>query len=59
MATIVGVFKVAQSSFQEKPLTEDTAQLALFLVINESATAKTAVCTYLKPTLNGNFVGPE
>ena len=58
MATVLGVFKVAQnSSFYKKPLTKDTAQMAKFLVINESATAKTAVCTYLKPTLNGNFVG--
>ena len=31
--------------------------MALFLVFNESATAKIALCTYLKPTLNGNFVG--
>ena len=34
-------FKVAQSLFlQQKPLTKDTAQMALFLVVNESATAK-------------------
>ena len=31
--------------------------MALFLVFNESATAKTALCTYLKPNLNENFVG--
>ena len=58
MATVLIVFKVAQnSSFLQKPVTEDTAQIALFLVFNESATAKIALCTYLKPTLNGNFVG--
>ena len=57
MATVLGVFKVAQNSFQQKPLTKDTAQIALLLVFNESATAKMALCTYLKPNLNGNFVG--
>ena len=31
--------------------------MALFLVINESATAKTALWTYLRLTLNGNYVG--
>ena len=57
MATVLGVFKVAQNFFLQKPLTKDTAQMSLFLVFNESATAKIALCTYLKPTLNGNFVG--
>ena len=52
METVLGVFKVAQNSFSTKPLTKDTAQMALFLVFNESATAKIALCTYLKPTLN-------
>ena len=42
--------------FLQKPLTKDTAQIALFLVFNESVTAKIALCTYLKLTLNGNFV---
>ena len=36
-------FKVAQNSFVQKPLTKDTAQMALFLVLNESATAKIAL----------------
>ena len=58
MATVLGVSKVAQNFlFPQKPLTKDTAQMASFLVFNESATAKIALCTYLKPTLNGNFVG--
>ena len=43
--------------FLQKPLTKVTAQMALFLVFNESATDKMALCTYLKPTLNGNIVG--
>ena len=30
--------------------------MALFLVFKESETAKIALCTYLKPTLNGNFL---
>ena len=57
MAAILGVFQVAQIFFLQKPLTKDTAQMALFLVFNENATAKIALCTYLKPTINGNFVG--
>ena len=58
MATVLGVFKVAQNAFfLQKPLTKDTAQMALFLVCNESATAKIALFTYIKPTLNGTFVG--
>ena len=58
MAIVLGVFKVAQNSFfLQKPLTKDTAQMALFLVFNESATAKITLCTYLKPPLNGTFVG--
>ena len=44
------------SFFLQKPLTKDT-EIALILVFNESATAKIGLCTYLKPTLNGNFVG--
>ena len=58
MATVLGVFKVAQNSFfLQKSLTKDTTQMALFLVFNENAKAKIALCTYLKLTLNGNFVG--
>ena len=57
MATVLGVFKVAQNVFLQKTLTKDTAQMALFLVFNESANTKTALCTYLRLTLNGNFVG--
>ena len=56
MATVLGVFNVAQNFFLQKPLTKDTTQMALFLVFNESTTAKIALCTYLKPTFNGNFV---
>ena len=56
MATVLGVFKVAQNYFSTKPLTKDTAQLALFLVFNESATAKIALCSYLRTTLNENYV---
>ena len=57
MATVLGVFKVAQNFFLQKPLTKDTAQMALLLAFNESNTAKIALCTHLKPALNGNFVG--
>ena len=34
----------------QKPLTKDTAQMALFLVFNESTNTKIAFCTYLKLT---------
>ena len=52
----LGVFKVAQTLFSQKPLTKDTAEMALILAFNESVTAKIALCTYLKPTVNGDFV---
>ena len=57
MTTVLGVFKVAQKFFLQKPLTKDTAQMALFWVCNESATAKIALWTYFRMTLNGNAVG--
>ena len=31
--------------------------MALFLVFNESANTKIALCTYLRLTLNRNYVG--
>ena len=57
MATVLGVFKVAQNIFSTKPLTKDAAPMAIFLIFNESATAKIALWTYLRMTLKGNFVG--
>ena len=56
MATVLGVLRWLKTLLQ-KPLTKDTAQMALFLVFSESATAKIPLCTYLKPTLIGNIVG--
>ena len=56
MVTVLGVFK-AKIFFLQKPLSKDTVQMALLLVFNENATAKIALWTYLKMTLNGNFVG--
>ena len=43
--------------FLQKPLIENTAQMALFLVFKESATTKISLWTYLRTTLNGNYVG--
>ena len=57
MATVLGVLRWLKTLSLQKPLTKDTAQMALFLVFNESATVKIALCTYLRMTLNGNFVG--
>ena len=57
MATVLGVLRWLKTLFLQKPLTKDIAQMALFFVFNENATAKIALCTYLKPTINGNFVG--
>ena len=54
MATGLGILRWLKT---QKPLTKDTAQMELFLVFKESETAKIALCTYIKPTLNGNFVG--
>ena len=50
-------FQVAQNFFQQKPLFKDTAQMALFLVFNESVNTETALCAYLKLIFNGNYVG--
>ena len=58
MAMVLGAcLGVSKVFFLQKPLIKDTAQTALFLVFNESATAKIALCTYLNPTINGTFVG--
>ena len=57
MATVLGVLSCSKVFFPQKPPTKDTAQMALFLVFNESATAKIALSTYLKLILNGKFVG--
>ena len=57
MATVLGVLRWLKSLFSTKPLIKDTAQMALFLVFNGSATAKIALWTYLRMTLNGNYVG--
>ena len=43
MATVLGFLRWLKVSFLQKPLIKDTAQMALFLVFNESATAKTAL----------------
>ena len=57
MATVESVLRWLKRFFLQKPLTKDTAQMALFLVFNESANTKKALCTYLKLIINGNFVG--
>ena len=52
------VFKVAQTCLFYKNLqTKDTAQIALFLVFNVGKNAKIDLCTYLRLTLNENYVG--
>ena len=52
MAAVLGVLKVAQNSvFLEKPLTKDTAQMALCLVCNESAKAK-LLCALISSRLS-------
>ena len=57
MAIVLGVLRWLKTLFLQTPLTKDTAQMALFLVFNESANTKKALCTYLKLIINGNFVG--
>ena len=56
MATDLGVLRYLKTLFPTKPLTKDTAQMALFLVFNESLTAKVALCPHPTLTLNGNYV---
>ena len=51
------VFKVAQRNFLQKPHTKNTVQKAKVLVFNESANIKIVLCTYLRLTINGNYVG--
>ena len=43
--------------FLQKPQTKDTVQMAIVLVLNESSNNKIALYTYLRPTLNGYYVG--
>ena len=43
--------------FSTKTLTKDTAQIGLFLVFHEGTNAKIDLCTYVRLTLNGNYVG--
>ena len=57
MSTVLSVLRWLKRLFRQKPLTKDTAQMTLFLVFKESETAEKALCTYLKLTLKGNFVG--
>ena len=57
MATVFSVLSWLKGLFPTKPLTKDTEQIALFLVLNESANTEIALCTYLRLTLNGNYVG--
>ena len=56
MATVLGVFKVVEG-FSEKTSNQRHSTNGIILVFNESAIAKIALCTYLRMTLNGNFVG--
>ena len=48
---------MAQRYFQQKPSTKDTLQLAILLVFNESVNTQIALYTYLRLTLNENYVG--
>ena len=58
MATMLSVFSGGSNIFVlQKPLTKDTAQIALFLVFHEGANAKKDLCTYVRLTINGNYVG--
>ena len=57
VATDLSGFKVAQRSFLQKPLTEDTLRMALVLVLNESSNTKIALYTYLRLFLNVDYVG--
>ena len=43
--------------FPTKTLTKDTAQIVLFFVFHEGTNGKIDLCTYVRLTLNGNYVG--
>ena len=57
MATILSVLRWLKLFFLQKPQTKDTVQMALVLVFNESSNTKIALYTYLRLTLNENYVG--
>ena len=56
MTTILSVLRLLKVIFLQKPQTEDTAQMAIVLVFNESANTKIALYTYLRLTLDGKYV---
>ena len=51
MATVLGVLRWLKTLLQ-KPLTKDTAQIALFLVFHEGTNGKMDLCTYVRMSLN-------
>ena len=53
----LSVLRWLKNIFLQKPQTKDTVQMAIVLVFNESENTKIALYTYLRPTLNGNYVG--
>ena len=55
MATVLGVFKVAQNCFLQKHLTKYTAQMTLFLIFKETAVAKRA-CAPIESRLSTEIV---
>ena len=58
MATTLSVILGGSNIFVlQKPLTKDTAQIALFLVFHEGTNAKIDLCTYVRLTLNGIYAG--
>ena len=57
MATVFIVLGGSKLFFLQKPQTKDTVQMAIVLVYNESSKTKIALNSYLKLTLNGNYVG--
>ena len=57
MATALSVLWWLKGIFLQKLQTKDTVQMAIVLVFNESAHTKIALHTYLRLTLDGNYVG--
>ena len=57
MAIVLCVLRWLKSFFLQKPHTKNAAQKAKVLVFHESANNNVALNTYLRLTLDGNYVG--
>ena len=57
IGTVLSVLRWLKGHFLQKPQTKDTVQMAIVLVFNKSSNTKIGLYTYLRLTLNQNYVG--